>query len=770
MSNIEILHSEEALLCNFDDDLNISEVSDHIQQLWQGNWQSLLNNDVINEILINHDSSHVLKEIFEKRNRENLLCLGIASLFYFVQANFTGPPLSCSITDFLNVHQEKYTEFRNHLVIDSEEINVNVQHIEFLILSKCIFENCVLENKYINAWWYIRFAMIYQQLLDERSATLFSKVEEKLLLLSEWNLNNRLRAKLYLEMSQIYLMYGMVKESEKCINKAQELLCMNLELSGELGRRTKFQQSDLAQIVLRVTLADGIRRPAVKETIVPEIIKLHDEVRLDKIQYNCEQHAPMLPITEQTAVLATVQYMQRARPKDELLLEESEAFLSFLLQQNNSWAIRVVVLLLRCYMEGNHKRTVERSLSQSESLVEYLNKTEPAALDRVSAVWSVSVPPKWKMEAHMADLMLNLGLVKASLDLYLRLQMWEEVIVCYTIMQLRHKVAEIIKAQIAENPTVKLWCLLGDATDDVACYERAWNLSEHRSSRAQRHWGQYLFARKEYAECIEHLQRSLEINSLQNMVWLRLGYAALEVEDWKLAASAYRRYTSLEPGGFEAWNNLAKAYIKLGEKNRAHYALQEALKYSFDNWKIWDNFMVVSAATSHFSDVVRAYHHILDIKERHLDLEVLFMLTKEVITGDSDAEEQQAGNTKRMLTKTRELFGRLTSLYPNESRLWELYADLSPSAEVKAQRLYRAYRGLVQDDWSKDPDKCGKVLELCRRLGEASSESGSNSNMSSTRLTLRAVVAAAKKQSWDQHAELLTEVENILQKILNLNT
>lgn len=30
------------------------------------------------------------------------------------------------------------------------------------------------------------------------------------------------------------------------------------------------------------------------------------------------------------------------------------------------------------------------------------------------------------------------------------------------------------------------------------------------------------------------------------MVWLKLGYAALQTEDWKLAATAYRRYCALE--------------------------------------------------------------------------------------------------------------------------------------------------------------------------------------------------------------------------------
>lgn len=59
------------------------------------------------------------------------------------------------------------------------------------------------------------------------------------------------------------------------------------------------------------------------------------------------------------------------------------------------------------------------------------------------------------------------------------------------------------------------------------------------------------------------------------------------MENWELAAQAYLRYTHLEPNGFESWNNLAKALIKLGDKKRAHKILTEALRCNFNNWKVW---------------------------------------------------------------------------------------------------------------------------------------------------------------------------------------
>ncbi|VEN35281.1 unnamed protein product, partial [Callosobruchus maculatus] len=187
---------------------------------------------------------------------------------------------------------------------------------------------------------------------------------------------------------------------------------------------------------------------------------------------------------------------------------------------------------------------------------------------------------------------------------------------------MKDKATQVIIKRLEVEPTVKLWCLLGDATDDVACYEKAWEMSKRRSHRAQRHWGNFFFSKKQYEECIPHLEKSVSINPLQANVWFRLGYAASETENWQKAATAYRRYTTLEPDGFEAWNNLAQAYIHLGNKRSAHQALSEALRCNFENWKVWENLMMVSCDVYNFSDVLRAYHMLLDLKDNYLNIEV----------------------------------------------------------------------------------------------------------------------------------------------------
>jgi hypothetical protein len=49
---------------------------------------------------------------------------------------------------------------------------------------------------------------------------------------------------------------------------------------------------------------------------------------------------------------------------------------------------------------------------------------------------------------------------------------------------------------------VKLWCLLGDATDNPLYYEKAWELSGRKSGRAQRHWALYYYNRKQVAHIL----------------------------------------------------------------------------------------------------------------------------------------------------------------------------------------------------------------------------------------------------------------------------
>jgi hypothetical protein len=60
--------------------------------------------------------------------------------------------------------------------------------------------------------------------------------------------------------------------------------------------------------------------------------------------------------------------------------------------------------------------------------------------------------------------------------------------------------------------------MLGDATDDVSCYEKAWEMSGQRSAKAKRHWGFYYYHRKQVTDknlwfALPHLKKSIYIGN-----------------------------------------------------------------------------------------------------------------------------------------------------------------------------------------------------------------------------------------------------------------
>ncbi|XP_065160875.1 tetratricopeptide repeat protein 27 [Atheta coriaria] len=680
----------------------------------------------------------------------------ISCLTTFVQVNFTGPDLDEETATFLKntVNDDKC---RRMLAMNNEDCNVNVKFPSLLVAAQVIFKNC-RSKSFAKLWWMWRTILVHQKILDELSPTLLSAAEALQKVIKDINLPSNLQALFELEQAQLFCEFRSVGKAEEHINRACKIMGLKHERFGKLGKRTRYQEKDIAQLSMEVILLDkpDVERPEVKEHKVPTIVTLNDDVRLDKIEFANDSKAMRLPDLEQRILLILAHHMMISKPEDDLFYEEMRPFIEIILSQNNTWAVRTATLLLRCKLEAKQNRTKERSLMQCEEVVVAMTKVDPPPLNRVGGVYSTFLMPLWKTKEQYADLTLNLGLIKAALELYTSLQLWEEVIICYTILKMRHKSAEIIKEQLEIKPTVKLWCLLGDATDDATCYEKAWELSKRRSHRAQRHWGYHYFVRKQYAECISHFEKSVSINPLQAMVWLRLGFAALETQNWQIAATAYRRYTTLEPNGFEAWNNLAQAYLKLGNTQNAHRALKDALRCNFENWKIWENFLIVSGNIGNWQDMITSYHKLLDLKEKYLSLESLRLLVYEVL--------DQGDMTGPDMKKTQELLGRVTSIFPNEGGVWDLYARLAMVPLLKIQRLQRAYRCYAQGNWAKDPKVCVKVLQICLRLGNVMEQDneGLDTVINSVRLNISSAITVVKKMEYEETKALLQEVAELL--------
>jgi tetratricopeptide (TPR) repeat protein len=215
--------------------------------------------------------------------------------------------------------------------------------------------------------------------------------------------------------------------------------------------------------------------------------------------------------------------------------------------------------------------------------------------ERLRYFHSIPLPSKWELEKELALRFLSLGVVKSALEIFERLEMWEEVVKCWGSMEHPDKgiiiVRDLLEGRKSEADIVlargkatsenrqriqdssreaKLWCLLGDLEPDnaVEYYERAWTVSNQSSGRSMRALGGYYFARGKYAEAITCLKRAVAINPLLPRSWFILGCASMRMEDWEGARNAFSRCVALDEDDGESWSNLASMYLRLGSETK----------------------------------------------------------------------------------------------------------------------------------------------------------------------------------------------------------
>ncbi|XP_063608874.1 tetratricopeptide repeat protein 27-like [Penaeus indicus] len=710
-----------------------------------------------------------------------VLCIGISSLQLFAQNNFTGPligPASSSLLPGLIPEGKNEEEVREEaleaLVGDTEGVYNLLHGPEYLLLAKLILTDMrsSLSTCLTVDWWCVRCSLLHQLVADERSPQLYeillqalNQVENNPDLLSR-NISRDLNALYHLEAGHLHLYYYDVGRAGDHFQKAADSLEVKATLTGALGKRTKWQQHDLPQLVVKVEYPG---RPIMEGELpgdrllpvdLPKDVILNDDTRLHRFKFKDtdEDVIPDLRPIEQALLLAMITHKRRSAAEDLQLDEETKAFLVALLQYPKNWSLQVSALFLRSRVEISQSRAMERSLTQVEELVAAVNREEPSRYERLKLLHTSLVTPQWELQQELAKMLMRLGCVKTALEVFERLQLWEDVITCYNELQMRQRSAEIIRSQLNKGETPKLWCLLGDATDDIECYRKAWEMSNHRSGRAQRCFGNYYYVRKDYKNATVHYEKSVEINKLQFPVWQRLAYCAMQIEDWEKCAQAYRRCSVLEPDSFEVWNNLSQAYLKLNQKHRAWKSLQEALRCRMDNWRLWDNFMLVSTSLGYMTQALNAYNRILRLKERHVDTQILGRVVKAIVDDDKDPEGREV---KGLFKKCSELLGRLTSEVPTHPELWYLYGVLTqahPEASTETRHLAMQHfkKSLAATTqkigWEKDALSTVAALHRASYLLDAVMEScegvapkAAMADLNSVKMSVRGAVTGARR-------------------------
>ncbi|KPM04629.1 tetratricopeptide repeat protein 4, partial [Sarcoptes scabiei] len=598
--------------------------------------------------------------------------------------------------------------------------------------------------------WSIRAMTLHQVSLNSRSKSLLERIQKlmekvSIYLSDETNfpMPKSFRMNVFIEFANTMIVFDEQKSAEKFLNFAKNNSDISFDLVGRLGLRTKFQQKPLSQLMidfkrLKVESSnetDDIaeqKNEIAKKYYLPKDEPLDDNTLLTQIRFvnedltEIKQEEINLDVLEQLLIFIALKYKEKFEPKeDNLLREELLTFISFILSHCTNWVICFNSLEMRSIYEFSNRRCAERSAKQMFHLYNSL-KYQSGHLDqeienRIHHFYSILTTSYWKIEKNYADMLLALGRIESALKIYKNNNHWNEIIACYCRLNQMNEAERVIRKCLEENPEQPdLYCYLGEITKNIEHYRTAWEKSKHRCVRAAKMLGHHYFKIKDYDQALVHYRESVEADPSQTDVWFRIGYIGLIKEDWNLAVEGYRKCLQFEKNddSFEAWNNLSKAYIKLGEKELAMRTLQEAIKHNFENWKIWENYIATCADLAEINEVIEAWNRLIDIKKSYVDDQIADILLKCV-------EDQT-----QFIPKTLKLFERVTSTSPGTAKTWQLYAKLlilakkneridsetSIASDEIVKCMEKAQRQALSADWDKSVVKIIEIYDFYAEL------------------------------------------------------
>ncbi|KAL2002203.1 hypothetical protein VTN02DRAFT_426 [Thermoascus thermophilus] len=486
-------------------------------------------------------------ELTPSQLRSQLLHIGLAALFVFLQSNVTGPPLAFNsaevvIPSTLRKDAKALNALRSKMIrdlsVDGEAAYQLTPNVELFCVAKALLVDADVlcaDGPLVARTARMRINFLHQKMLSEVTGTLQDIVYGDLEELAKALLGGQgvsptstaeERARFLLERAAIHTHYDFDAKARADLEQAATERGFEFALTGKLGKRTKFQERDISQLVVLAKSADQhasgeSAAPAGQgddkaKPLAPKNLELNDDTLLESIAFAKEDdqqkkeksttvqdesslppalasidpsNQPMLNPLDSSILLALASAITNTSPENGLTREETLPYATRVLEGGSSnWQIYTQALLVRSRIEGYKSRTVERGVLQMQALVDqviadtasadssetaeqpttFLPKPEQSesapAAERLEYIWTLNFSTRWSLEAELASRWANLGGLRTALDIYERLQMWAEVALCYAATDREDKAKLIVRKQLYE-PTNK------DAEDENEKFE-----------------------------------------------------------------------------------------------------------------------------------------------------------------------------------------------------------------------------------------------------------------------------------------------------------
>jgi tetratricopeptide (TPR) repeat protein len=186
--------------------------------------------------------------------------------------------------------------------------------------------------------------------------------------------------------------------------------------------------------------------------------------------------------------------------------------------------------------------------------------------ERARLVFGVQMPTLPALRKEYGELLISCGLLGEALNVFKDLELWDNLIYCYRLLGKVADAVSLINTRLSITPRdPKLWCSLGDATNNADHYKKALEVSNNRSARALRSLARSAYNKNDFYTSKILWESALALNSLYPDGWFAYGTTAWKDKDLEKALDAFSRAVQIDPDNGEAWNNIACLHMIRGK-------------------------------------------------------------------------------------------------------------------------------------------------------------------------------------------------------------
>ena len=598
--------------------------------------------------------------------RDDAILFSISSLYAYIIENFTGPPiyddLSKAVLDA--IHAAIPNDFEDELNLNGEYLHSQAKARELIYIP------FILLPRY-NApkIWIARAAMILQRCLTGLSPILKSIILPQ----TEDDREPILHGA---ELCLAYHLFHMYQKFFEELEVFRQSIKLDYHLTGKLGKKTKFQQDSKSQFILEILDCESLRKrqqesndqeDTIKTT--KELTSYSREVKLDEFANLLERpkmdeefSIPQLTDEEMSFFLMESQAILERKLGDEIRDEKSLPILTTILELKPAYDFATVALFEKSRIEQREHGTQQRAALQLQSINDDFASPQPPVIERIHNFFLLEHPPLWEVKREMGLQMMRIGAARTAADIFITNKMWDELGIC---CEIANDPSIAIPVLENEKPSPLVLTVLGEQKKDKAILEQAWEVSNHHMSRAKRSLAKLYIGESEWHKAIENYEIALHLNPLYPEAQYILGCAYMRIEDFNNAIKAFQEVVSQKGDDSECFSNLAICFLTIDKITEAHKAITQAIRFSRENPKIWENFMIIALRAEKLNDAIFGMEEINRVQPKWCNVQLIYEIMTELV--------EKKGDLKRFINAMEKISQTADCTFD----FWSIYADIA---------------------------------------------------------------------------------------------